>query len=251
MTWRVPPFDQAVTEIEAYVRATWQPLGIVITGSIVRGEAGPTSDLDVCVVHDAPWRLRTQRRFAGVPAEVFVNPPARIRGYFATEHAEGRPTFAHMLATGEPLGPPHPTVDELVREARDWLARPLAFTPAQLDQRRYSAIDALDDARDVVDADPAAAQLLLGSAVSGIIAYAFLGRGTFLPRRKRAVAALAELDPEAGALVRRWATQSGREALATVEQLARRVLGVDTFFEWTSDRDPAAAGEATAPPPAA
>ena len=56
-----PPFDQAVAELEAHVRATWQPLGILIAGSIVRGEAGPTSDLDVFVIHDQPWRLRAQR----------------------------------------------------------------------------------------------------------------------------------------------------------------------------------------------
>ena len=85
-----PPFDQAVAELEAHVRATWQPLGILIAGSFVRGEAGPTSDLDVFVIHDRPWRLRAQRRFAGVPAELFVNPPAQIRRYFASEHAAGR-----------------------------------------------------------------------------------------------------------------------------------------------------------------
>jgi hypothetical protein len=241
MTWRVPPFDRAIVELEAYVRATWNPLGIVVSGSIVRGEAGPTSDLDVCIVHDEPWRLRDQRRFAGVPAELFVNPPARVREYFVNEHAEGRPSTAHMLATGEVLGPPHPTVAELVREARDWLTRPLTFTPAQLASQRYGAIDALDDARDVIADDPVAAHLLLASAVSSIIAHAFLGRGEFHPRRKRAVAALAELDPVAGELVRRWATQSGPDELATVEALARRVLGVDTFFDWTSDRDPVAA----------
>jgi hypothetical protein len=251
MTWRVPPFDQAVAELEAYARATWQPIGIVVSGSIVRGEAGPTSDLDVLVVHDPPWRLRAQRRFAGVPVELFVNPPARIRSTFASEHAEGHPSMAHMFATGERLGPPHPAVDELIREARDWLARPLALTPAQLAQQRYGVVDALDNARDVVDAEPAVAHLFLASAVSGIVTHAFLGRGQFQPHRKRAVAALAEIDPEAGALVRMWARQSGRDALATVEQLARRVLGVDTFFEWTSDRDPADTGDATAPPPAA
>jgi len=250
MTWRVPPFDQAVAELEAYARATWQPIGIVVSGSIVRGDAGPTSDLDVFVVHDAPWRLRAQRRFAGVPAELFVNPPARIRRYFANEHAEGRPSTAHMFATGELLGPPHPVVDQLVREAHDWLARPLGFTPAELAAQRYGAVDVLDDARDAIADDPTAAHLLLAAAVSGIVAYAFLSRGAFQPRRKRAVAALAALDPEAGALVRRWAAQSGRDALATVEQLARRVLGVDTFFEWASDRDPVDRGDATAPPPA-
>lgn len=240
MTWRVPPFDRAIAELEAYVLATWKPLGIVVSGSIVRGEAGPTSDLDVVVIHDEPFRLRDQRRFASVPTELFVNPPARIREYFVNEHEDGRPGTAHMLATGELLGPPHPTVDELVREAHDWLARPLVFTPAQLASQRYGAVDAIDDARDVIASDPAAAHLILASAVSGIIAHAFLGRGKFQPRRKRAVAELAALDPVAGELVRRWATQSGPDELATVEALARRVLGVDTFFDWTSDRDPVA-----------
>jgi hypothetical protein len=242
MTWRVPPFDRAIAELEAYVRARWQPLGIVVSGSIVRGEAGPTSDLDVFVVHDEPWRVRDQRWFAGVPAELFVNPAARIRQYFASEHAEGRPASAHMFATGEVLGTPHPTVEELVREASAWLARPLAFTDAQLAAQRYGAIDLLDDARDVIADDPTAAHVLLGSAVSIILGYAFLARGMFRPRRKRAVSALAALDPVAGQLVQRWAAQSGPEGLATVESLARHVLGVDRFFEWTSDRDPMSIG---------
>src|SRR5689334_13047221 len=98
MTWRVPPFDQAVAELAAYAEATWQPIGVIVAGSIVRGEAGPTSDLDVVVVHRAPWRLREQRWFAGVPTELFVNPPAQIRRCFASEHAEGHPAMADMLA---------------------------------------------------------------------------------------------------------------------------------------------------------
>jgi hypothetical protein len=242
MTWRVPPFDQAIAELEAFVRATWTPVGIVVSGSIVRGEAGPTSDLDVCIVHDEPWRVREQRWFAGVPAELFVNPAAQIRQVFASEHAEGHPSMAHMFATGEVLGPPHPVVEDLVREASAWLARPLVFTQAQLAAQRYGAVDRIDDARDVIAGDVAAAHVLLGTAVSAIINYAFLARGRFQPRRKRAVAALAELDPVAGALVQRWATQSGPEELATVEALARRVLGVDGFFAWSSDRDPVSVG---------
>jgi hypothetical protein len=237
MTWRVPPFDRAVAELEAYVRATWDPLGVVVAGSIVRGEGGPTSDLDVVVVHEQPWRLRAQRRFAGVPVELFVNPPAKIRRYFVDEHAEGHPSTAHMFATGEVLVS-HPVVEALIEEAREWLGRPLAFTPAQLAGQRYTAVDALDNARDMIADDPAAAHLLLASAVWQIIVHAFLGRGQFRPPSKRAVAALAELDPVAAELVRRWAGQSGPAALATVEALAQRVLGVDTFFDWASDPDP-------------
>jgi predicted nucleotidyltransferase len=235
MTWRVPPFDRAALAAEAHVRATYAPRGIVIAGSIVRGEAGPSSDLDIVVIHDAPWRLREQLWFEGVPAEVFVNPPAQIREYFASEHAEGRPCTAHMLATGEPLAPIDPIVSQLVDEAKAWLVRPLEPTAAQLESMRYAAVDSLDDARDVAQ-DPAAAQLLLADTVKHIIAYAFWRARRFQPRRKATLMALAEIDPEAAELVRRWAVSG--QALQTVEELAHHVLGVDTFFAWSSGRDP-------------
>jgi hypothetical protein len=234
MTWRVPPYDRAIAELLAHVQAEWKPLAVLVSGSIVRGEAGPTSDLDVNVLHAEPWRLRDQRRFAGVPVELFVNPPAQIRRYFEREHAGGRPSSAHMFATGEVLLG-HPVLDELVAEARAWLARPVALTPAELTAHRYAAVDWLDDARDVIDSDPAAAHLLLASAVDQIIAYAFLSRGRFRPRRKHAIHELASIDPVAAALVRTW---SASRALAPVQELARRILGVDGFLEWTSERDP-------------
>jgi hypothetical protein len=240
MTWRVPPFDRAADEVVAYARATYAPLGIVIAGSIVRGEPGPTSDLDVFVVHAEPWRVREQKRFAGVPAELFVNPPAQVRRYFQSEHADGRPGTAHMFATGEVIEPAQPVIAELVREARDWLARPLEPTEVALTQRRYGAVDLLDNARDVVDSDHAAAALMLGQAVVEIVAYAFWRRRVFQPRRKAAVAALAAIDPEAAALVRAYSGCTGRAALAAAEALAQHVLEVDAFFEWVSERDPVA-----------
>jgi hypothetical protein len=236
MSWRVPPYDRAVAEAEQFIRSTWQVEGIVVSGSIVRGEAGPTSDLDIFIVHAEPWRVRDQKRFAGVPAELFVNPPERIRGYFASEHASGRPCTAHMFATGEVLAGAAPIVDELVREARDWLAKPLALTPAALAGVRYGAVDTLDDARDVVDTDPVMAHLLFANAVQDVVAYAFWLRGLFQPRRKDLVRALAAIDPIAADHVRAFTEARGHEAARIAIALANHVLGVDTFFEWTSDR---------------
>jgi predicted nucleotidyltransferase len=238
MTWRVSPFDRAFAALEAYVRATYSPIGIVVSGSIVRGEAGPTSDFDVFVIHEHPWRLREQRRFEGVPAELFINPAEQVRRYFVSGHREGMPDTAHMLATGEAIEPVHEVIHELVAEAREWLARPLEPTPEQLASLRYAGVDVLDDARDVIGRDPAAANLFLAEAVRSIVAYAFWKERKFQPRRKDAVTALAAMDPEAAALVRRWATSSGTDALAAVETLARHVLDVDTFFEWSSAREP-------------
>lgn len=237
MTWRVPPYDRAIEELVSYVHATYAPLGIVVSGSIVRGNAGPTSDLDVFVVHAEPWRVREQRRFAGVPAELFVNPPSQVRRYFEREHADARPCTAHMFATGETIEPAHPVIVELVREAREWLSRPIEPTEAALTQRRYAAVDTLDDVHDIIDSNPAAAALLLGDAVRDVVAYAFWQRRMFQPRRKDTLTALAAIDPAAASLVRTWSTSSGRSALEAVKALARHVLEVDTFFEWTSTRD--------------
>ena len=240
MNWRVPPFDRAIAALEAYIRATYAPIGIVVAGSIVRGEAGPNSDLDVFVVHEQPWRLREQRRVEGVPAELFVNPPEQVRRYFANGHAAGCPDTAHMFATGELLEPVHPVIRELVAEARDWLARPLEPAPEQLEALRYAGVDLLDDARDIIAHDPIAANLLLADAVRRIIAYAFWKQRRFQPRRKDAVTALAAIDPAAAGLVRRWATSSAADALAAAEALARHVLDADTFYAWTSTREPIA-----------
>jgi tRNA(Met) C34 N-acetyltransferase TmcA len=49
---------------------------------------------------------------------------------------------------------------------------------------------------------------------------------------------LAEIDRPAAELVRRWVTQQRAEALATVETLGRRVLGVDTFLTGHRGRGP-------------
>ena len=236
MTWRVPPYDRAVDEAEAFLRAGWKLHGIVVAGSIVRGEAGPASDLDVFAVHAEPWRVRVQKHFAGVPAELFVNPPDRIRRYFASEHEQARPCTAHMFATGEVLSGADTVVEELVREARECLAKPVEVTLAELAGKRYAAVDTLDDARDMMGVDAAAAALLLTAAVQQVAEFAFWQRAAFQPRRKDLVRALAAIDPVAADLVRSFTAAQGDAAQRLAGELARHVLGVDTFFEWTSDR---------------
>jgi predicted nucleotidyltransferase len=230
--WRVPPYDAAIEELLAYVRATYAPIGIVVSGSIIRGEAGPTSDFDVLIVHAHGWRVREQKRFRGVPAELFVNPVGQVRRYFADEHRDGRPCTAHMWSTGEVVQSAA-VITELIAEAKTWMAKPVEISESALLQKRYAIVDELDDARDVEE--PVTRALLLASVVEQIIAYAFWNARRFQPRRKVAVEAFAALDPEAAVLVRAW--HATRE-LAKVEQLAQRVLGETTFFEWVSERDP-------------
>jgi hypothetical protein len=110
-------------------------------------------------------------------------------------------------------------------------------TPAEIDARRYAAIDTLDDARDLVGVDDAMAELLLASAVQEIAQCEFWARGMFQPRRKELVRALARIDGVAAELVQRYTEASGIAVKRDIAaELAKHVLGVDTFFEWTSDR---------------
>jgi hypothetical protein len=236
MTWRVPPYDVAVDEIERHVRATYKVHGICVAGSIVRGEAHPLSDFDIFIVHAEPWRLRDQKFFNGVPTELFVNPPDRIRGYFKSEHGEGRPTTAHMLATGELLAGADDIAHELVREAHDWVKRQPELSESQLTSKRYAIVDWLDNARDVIETDHATAHLLLANAVFEMADYVFFHRRIQLPRRKDLVRTLATVDEIAADYVRAFVTANRDVQLTIASALAKHVLGVDTFFEWTSDR---------------
>src|SRR5512138_765766 len=72
------PYDEALREAIGAVLAEVEPTGIVATGTIVRGVAHASSDLDVFVIHEAAYRRRIQRVFRGVPTEIFINPPATV-----------------------------------------------------------------------------------------------------------------------------------------------------------------------------
>lgn len=210
-------------------------LGIVASGSIIRGNPGPRSDFDLYVIHAAPTRRRVQRVFGGVPAEIFVNAPAAVRRYFADEHAASRPVTAHMLTTGFVILERDPVVRALLHEAAAWLAKPPAVDDEQLLMLRYLAADQLDNAQDLRTAAPENAELLLHDAVRRMAAYLFKAHARFLPRDKELIAAATTLDAEAGRLLQAlYATPDLNERFDLAAQLARHTLGVDGFFGWES-----------------
>ncbi len=175
------PYATALREAVAFGLARYPLAGIVASGSILRGQAGPNSDWDLHLIHRKQQRQRVQQRFNGVPAEIFVNPPAALRRYFRDEHARLRPLTAHMLATGHVVAANDPVVSELIAEAAVWLAEPINVSQNQLVEKRYFAVDQLDNARDVRVADPANSRLLLNQAVNMMLEYPFWASGRFLP----------------------------------------------------------------------
>ena len=191
----------ALEEAVAYVQQRYAPWGILATGTIVRGNPDPSSDIDLYVLHDASFRQRVQRHFNAVPVEIFVNPETAVRGYIEKEAIEGQPITAHMFATGVPIvGSDDARFQSLLRLARESLDTAPAWSELQLAQARYGAATLVEDALDRREPDPETAMRILGNAMDAVISYWFKSRGDYQPRNKDVLAAIGDKDPEFGRL---------------------------------------------------
>ena len=74
-------YDVALRDAVSFVLASFTPVGIIASGTILRGNPDATSDIDLWVIHLEPMRQRVQKFFNAVPVEIFVNPPWTIQTY--------------------------------------------------------------------------------------------------------------------------------------------------------------------------
>ena len=121
-----------------------------LAGSVVRGDATATSDLDLVVVYgrlDAAYRESFLHR--GWPVEVFVHDPATLRYFFLkSDGTRGVPTLADMVASGVPL----PEASDAARSLQALAAEVIATGPARWSERelassRYAITNLVDDLR--------------------------------------------------------------------------------------------------------
>ncbi len=231
------PYAGALREAVSFIMGRFQPIGIIAAGAILRGTPDPSSDLDLYVIHEQPFRQRVQKFFQGVPAEIFVNPPPKIRHYLAEERDEGRPITAHMLATGWVVLSRAPVVQELRAEAAEQLRNPSPPPGVRLLSERYMAACLYEDALDVAERDPSTAIMLLDQAVSAMLPLFFRQRGLFIPRSKDLLSGLTSLDRELGEMAQRFFVAPTEERLSLAERIADRTIGAHGFFEWESAAD--------------
>jgi predicted nucleotidyltransferase len=231
------PYATALREAVRFILGRYPDvLGIIASGTIVRGTPSPTSDLDIYVLRRRMRRQRVQRFFNGVPAEIFVNPPAQVEVYFERELTDARMITAHMLATGFVVLSRDPVVDELREHAARLLASSPNLNAQRLTSARYMAALRYEDAMDIVDTRPETASMLLGQAVYDMVHYAFLKRHRFLPRDKDLLDALDALDPELGTWTRAFFSTGDREARRTLAtKIADRTIETRGFFTWASE----------------
>lgn len=151
---RPDPVETARAVVETHhpdARQAW------LSGSVVLGGAGPTSDLDVTVLLDAGDSggsadavvHRRSLTHDGWPVELFVHTEASVRHFVELDRRRRRPTMARLVATGVPLLGGDAGA-ALQAECADLVvAGPGPLADDERDRARYALTDLLDDLVDV------------------------------------------------------------------------------------------------------
>lgn len=121
-----------------------------LAGSVMRGDATATSDLDLVVVYerlDAAYRESFVH--GGWPIEVFVHDPETLRYFFLkSDGPRGVPSLADMVASGVPLPRATDMARSLQALAEDVMAAgPPRWSEQELAASRYEITNLVDDLR--------------------------------------------------------------------------------------------------------
>ena len=209
-------------------------LGIIASGTIIRGTPDPASDLDLYVIHQKPFRQRIQKYFNQVPAEIFINPPKAVENYFVDEQKNRRPLTAHMLSSGFVVLKLDPIIDELQAKAQEQLKNPPA-RPTDLTSPRYLAALLVEDAVDKIDQDPETAVMILNKSLDAMFNFYFVKTGNFIPRQKSLLDELEQRNPTIAKRARQFFQATiPEEKMNIALKIADETIGVHGFFEWDS-----------------
>ncbi|MDN7244007.1 nucleotidyltransferase domain-containing protein [Planococcus shenhongbingii] len=118
----------------------------LLAGSIVRGEATETSDLDLVVFdNNIMSSYRKSLMENGWPVEIFVHSLTSYQAYFDSDCQRGRPSLPNMVAEGIVLKD-NGMIESIKHEARLLLQKgPAEWSAKEAEQKRYFLTDVLED----------------------------------------------------------------------------------------------------------
>ncbi|WP_026591098.1 nucleotidyltransferase domain-containing protein [Bacillus sp. UNC437CL72CviS29] len=119
----------------------------LLGGSVARGEATKTSDLDIVIWDDSLSHCYRESFFSnGWPVEVFVHNFKTYKEYFKSDCKRGRPSLPQLVSEGIILKGKEEIITSLKQEARQLLDKgPEKWTEELTRQKRYFITDVLDD----------------------------------------------------------------------------------------------------------
>ena len=124
---------------------------IFVTGSVIRGEATASSDLDLVVLFPHVKTAYRESFFhMGWPVEAFIHDPETLRYFF--QHVDknlGRATLAEMVVEGHEIPAATPMTDTMKALAKTALEEgPPPLSVDDLQDRRYHISEIIDDMRE-------------------------------------------------------------------------------------------------------
>lgn len=140
---RLEPFNAASQFVEKYFSNCQAAL---LAGSVVRGEATITSDLDI-VIFDKEVKSAYRESFIEFewPIEVFVHNLTSYKNYFTMDYERARPSLQKMLIEGMVIKDDG-IVEQIKKEAQQILENgPQQWSLQTIDAKRYFITDVLDD----------------------------------------------------------------------------------------------------------
>lgn len=197
-------------------------LGLLVAGSYAYGEPMATSDIDLYVVVDEPWRQRRNFVVDGVDVELFINPPHKLSG----EIIQAGST-TDMFARGRTLHDPRGVVAELVAEAKAVEERPRPIPLGDdLERLRYMVTDTTKDAYDLLEAGDEGFELALFDALRWTLRAYYQLSGRREPKPKYVGRDLRSREPALADVVSRILDPSSprAERWELLDAVAREVL---------------------------
>jgi hypothetical protein len=135
---------QLVAEEYPDARAAW------LGGSVVRGDASSTSDLDITVLLSGPPApMRRSLEYGGWPVELFVHTEESFRYFCDKDQQRRQPTMMRLVGESVVLLDTDGSGARLQQAGLEEVAAgPAALTTAELDLLRYGITCLLDDLAD-------------------------------------------------------------------------------------------------------
>lgn len=231
-------YQEALNKAIAWIKETFNPIGIIVTGSIIRGNPHINSDFDIYVVHKDDYRQRIQKYFDEVPCEIFINNFKHIYDYFEQEYKVNRPVSAHMIATGSVvMGDDNPELKTLIEIANKFLLKSPTVNDAKRTATKYTLSTMFEDATDLKDSDPITSKYFLNRMVQDLTDFVFLDHGIPLPRPKERIQYLESNYPNIGKLISGYYIAESFSAQYNIAQeLVTLICGEYGFFEWDSGK---------------
>lgn len=120
--------------------------GALLAGSVVRGEATDTSDLDIVIFDD---KIKSSYRESfikyGWRSEIFVHNLTSYNAYFVSDCERARPSMPRMVSEGIIIKD-NGIIESIKKEAEELLARgPKEWSLETITLKRYFITDTLDD----------------------------------------------------------------------------------------------------------